>query len=157
MWHFWTLHTGCILTFFRRLWNRGLDCGVYWRMPVCAGLVWNKDQDELFTKYLEQMDEYTGVWKLKNAIRKVSAWLFLGDRGKWDIYTSLSYSSPFPKGAKRYSTSVKDCSYVKEECLFTVSSCKAQLFKTLCQYKSRILVSDSFPYTSSFTCFIAKL
>lgn len=26
-----------MLYFFRRLWNRGLDCGVYWRMPVCAG------------------------------------------------------------------------------------------------------------------------
>ena len=50
-------------------------------MPVCAGLVWNKDQDELFTKYLQQMDEYTGVCKLKNTIRKVSAWLFLEDRG----------------------------------------------------------------------------
>ena len=43
------------------------------RMPVCAGLIWNEDRDELFTKYLEQMDDYTGVWKLTNTIRKASA------------------------------------------------------------------------------------
>lgn len=42
-------------------------------MPVCAGLIWNEDRDELFTKSLEQMDDYTGVWKLTNTIRKASA------------------------------------------------------------------------------------
>ena len=46
---------------------------LYQRMPVCAGLIWNEDRDELFTKYLEQMDDYTGVWKLTNTIRKASA------------------------------------------------------------------------------------
>ena len=44
-------------------------------MPVCADLICDKDNDELFIKlrYIEQMDEYTGVWKLRNTVRKASA------------------------------------------------------------------------------------
>ena len=42
-------------------------------MPVCAGLIWKEDRDESFTKYFEQMDDYAGVWKLTNTIRKASA------------------------------------------------------------------------------------
>lgn len=42
-------------------------------MPDCADLICDKDNDELFIRYIEQMDEYTGVWKLRNTVRKASA------------------------------------------------------------------------------------
>ena len=99
---------------------------LYQRLPVRSDLIWNKDRDELFKKYLEQMDEYTGVWKLKRRVLN-----YFWGTGVGGTFTPLFHiHPPFPKGAKRYSTSMKDCSFVKAECLSTVFYCKALYVNT---------------------------